>query len=499
MRTTIIIGGKAGQGPNILTQLVGETLVKRGFYVFYSRDYQSLIRGGHNFNILTFSDEKIGSNDSKIDVLVCLDENTEKVHKSELKKEGIIIKGENEDNMFFAGRLFKTLCLEFKELEEKLKKLKNFEENLKSAKRGYEVETKSCHLNLKDKNSGKKHFMNGTQGITEGALKSGLEIYYAYPMTPATPLLFELAPKQLENKNLKVIELESEIAVINAAIGSSIIGAKVMLGTSGGGFDLMTESFSMAGQAEIPLVCYNASRPGPSTGVATYSGQGDLQLSRYTGHGEFFRLVLAPSNAKECAELTSQCFYFTQKYKIPAIILSDKHLAESFYTFDKEPEITSSEKSTELIRYNSYEHTKTGESTEDPKIINQGFERRKKKEAQIEKEAKNFQMFKSYGNKNSKNVILSWGSTKSAVLDAIKELDCKFIQILYFSPFPDIEKEIHGKNLIVIENNFSSPLSDIIREKTGIKIEQKNKILRYDGRPFLCDELKGEIEGRLVR
>src|SRR3989344_3106124 len=103
-RWNIVFGGSAGTGPNFLTHLLGEALVSRGYYVFYSRDYQSLIRGGHNFNHLTFSNEPVYSNDSKIDVLVCLDEKTENIHKKNLNKNGKILKGHSE-NTYYAGAL----------------------------------------------------------------------------------------------------------------------------------------------------------------------------------------------------------------------------------------------------------------------------------------------------------------------------------------------------------------------------------------------------------
>lgn len=338
--------------------------------------------------------------------------------------------------------------------------------------------------------------MNGNQGISEGAIKSGLDVYYAYPMTPATNVLGELAEKQIEN-NYLVLELESEISVINAAIGSSITGAKAMIGTSGGGFDLMTEALSLTGIAEVPLVIYLASRPGPSTGIATYTGQGDLHLARHSGHGEFPRLVVAPGDPGECEELTSQAFYFSQKFGIPAIILSDKHLAESFYTVHDKPAITPSEKITSLKRYNSYETDDTGSSTEDAKLIEKNVTERKKKGLEIEKEAEKFTGYKVYGNKNSKNVIVSFGSTKGAIIDAIKDLDVKFIQILYAEPFPkDVKKHLSGK-IILIENNATGQLGDVIAEKIQVVIPEKNKILRFDGRPFVADELRKEIKERL--
>jgi len=495
MRFSILFGGKAGQGTNILSNILGNALVKQGYYVFISRDYQSLIRGGHNFNVLTFSDSPVYSNDSTIDLIIALDENTEKIHKKELKSGGNIISGEGKGNMYFAGRLFKILCMEFSVLENELKKLSRFEENIREAKEGYSEEKKTaCKVIFNEKNLS---FMNGNQGISEGAIKSGIDVYFAYPMTPATNVISELAEQQIE-KNIMVLELESEISVINAGLGSAITGAKTMIGTSGGGFDLMTESLSLSGIAEIPLVIYLASRPGPSTGVATYTGQGDLDMARFSGHGEFPRMVLAPGDPKEAEEMTNQSFYFSQKFGIPVIVLSDKHLAESLYTIDKKPTIIPVKKSTELKRYNSYEVDKFGCATEDAKIIIKNVDERLKKGKDIENEAEKFNGINVYGNRNSKNVILGWGSTKGAILDSIKDLDVKFVQVLYLEPFSKkVKKEIEGKNIILVENTATGQLGKLVAEKTGILIDDKNKILRYDGRPFLADELKEEIKRRM--
>lgn len=492
-RINILFGGPAGTGPNILTHVLAEALVKKGFYVFYSRDYQSLIRGGHNFNVLTFSDSEVNSNDSKIDVLVCLDDSTKKLHEKELKAGGIVLEGK-KPNMYFAGRIFKLLGLEFKELEERLKHLeKRYEENIKEAKQGYEEEKKK--IEIPKSPSIKSEFRNGSQGIKDGALNSGLEFYYAYPMTPATTVLTELSQAMLDEKNKHLtIELENEIAVVNAGIGSCITGAKAMVGTSGGGFDLMTEGLSLTGIAEVPLVFYLSMRPGPATGVATYTGQGDLRLALNAGHGEFQRVVLAGGDPIECEELTNQAFYFSHKYKMPSIILSDKHLGESFYSVVEKPKIVDVKVQTKLGRFNSYETDKEGSATEDPKIIEEEIKRRMKKYSEMEKEAEKFEQFKIFGEKNSKNVVVSWGSTKGAILDAVKDLKCKFVQILYMNPFPEkIARELKDKNIILVENNSTAPLGDLIREKTGIVIEDKNKILRFDGRPFLADELREEI------
>lgn len=501
MRFNILFGGKAGQGPNILTHTLGRALVRLGYYVFYARDYQSLIRGGHNFNVLTFSNEPVYSNDFGIDVLVALDENTLKVHKPRMKKGAVVLSGKFS-NMHFAGRLFKILGLDFEFLDEELKVLeKRYDENLSEAKKGFEEVKQIFEIENIEGVLGRdsKLFMNGNMGVAEGAINAGIDIYYAYPMTPSTPVMGELAEKQID-KNFLVLELENEIAVANAGVGSAITGAKVMVGTSGGGFDLMSETLSLTGVAGVPLVFYLAQRPGPGTGVATYNAQGDLNIARHAGHGEFPRVVLAPGDAKECEELTTQAFYFSQKYKIPSIILSDKHIAESFYTLDGKPKLTISKKWTSFGRYNSYEKNSEGSVTEDPKTIIKNVQERKKKALFIEQESEVFEKYKVFGKTDSENVIVSWGSPKGAILDSIEcgEVDAKFIQILYIEPFPkEIWSEIIGKNLIIVENNSTCQLNKLMKEKLGFNAYAKNIILRYDGRPFTRTGLETEIKKRL--
>lgn len=491
MRLNIIFGGPAGSGPNILTKVLGEALVKKGYFVFYSRDYQSLIRGGHNFNILTFSDEEVYSNDSSVDILVCLDELTKKIHEKNLKKGGIIVEGKKQ-NMWFAGAIFKILGLEFKDLEKELKILeRRFEENMKEATEGYSSFEKK--VELKKPKFAKRSFSNGNKGISSGAIKSGLDVYYSYPMTPATPVMEELAKVQ-EKNNFLALELENEIAVANAGVGSSITGAKAFVGTSGGGFDLMTETLSLTGIAQVPLVFYLCSRPGPATGVATYTSQGDLRMALGAGHGDFNRIVLAPGDPIEAEELTNQAFYLSHKFRVPSIIFSDKHLAESFYTLSEKPFLVKVTGKTKLKKFNSYESDEKGIATEDAKQIEKSVLERKKIKEEIKKESKNFIRYKIYGKKNSKNVVVCFGSVIGAVLDATKDLDAKVVQILYIEPFAvGVEKELKG-NLILVENSSSGTLGELVRKNTSIKIDEKNRILRFDGRPFFADELKKEIE-----
>jgi len=506
MRLNILIGGKAGQGINKISEIVSHVLSSYGYYTFNYRDYPSLIRGGHNFNVLCVSDSRVGSCDSKVDVIIAMDDKTIEIHKNELKEKGIVIDYKTFEkhnlginlNIALAGALIKILGIDESLLLEEIKKQFDSVEAVKAAQLGFDSQAKDkCIVCLKKLNN-KIKIMSGSQAVSLGAINSGINIYLAYPMTPATGVLHELALKQKENGYL-VFQPENEIAAVNMALGASFAGAKTMTGTSGGGFDLMSEGLSLQGISEIPLIVYLASRPGPGTGVPTYSTQGDLDIALRAGHGEFPRIVIAPGDVTEAVEKTNEAFYLAEKFKTLSIILSDKHLAESEFSFDnswnKSLKIKVERKvpGEGIIKASSYEHDLEGNTIEDAELTKQGNERRLKKYQDIKKQIEKFEMIKLYGKKNSKNLVVGWGSTKGVILDAVKDLDCKFLQILYLKPLSNkIREEIEkAENVILVENNLTGQLGRLIREKTGIKIE--NRILKYDARPFSCDGLRKEI------
>ena len=326
-------------------------------------------------------------------------------------------------------------------------------------------------------------------------------------MTPATGLLHELASASTNPKNnLKVFQAENEIAVANAGLGTSFAGAKTMVGTSGGGFDLMSEALSFQGISEIPLTVYLASRPGPGTGVPTYTSQADLDIALRAGHGEFPRVVIVPGDPIECIEKTNEALYLAEKFSTLSILLSDKHLAESEFSSSTQPnaplKIIQNRKIPQkngIVKASSYEHDKEGNTTESAEIAKQNAEARIEKYREIKKQCEKFEMIKIHGKQNSKNLIIGWGSTKGAILDAIEGFDAKFLQVIYLKPLSSqIKKEMQkAQNIILIENNVTGQLGRLLREKTGISIPPQNRILKYDARPFLSDELREEIEARL--
>ncbi len=514
MRLNILIGGKAGQGINAVSELVSAVLTDQGYFIFNYRDYPSLIRGGHNFNILSISDKQIASFESKLDAIVALDEKTLELHKQELKKDSCIIDFEKfKDhgrnlNIALAGALIKILGIDLKILTDIVKSKFKTSEALKAAKEGFESQEKKYNLTKQNNNI---LILSGSQAVAQGALNSDIDLYIAYPMTPATGVMNELAAHQEKvNNHLMVFQAESEIAVANSALGASFSGAKTMIGTSGGGFDLMTEALSLQGISEIPLTVYLASRPGPGTGVPTYSAQCDLNIALKAGHGEFPRVVIAPGDIKEAIENTNQAMYLSEKFRTLSIVLSDKHLAESQFSFSgninkplkveiKRP--LPGEEYQGIVKASSYEHDNMGNTSESLEIARQGANGRLENYKKIQKECEKFEMIKLHKNnkQNSKNLILAWGSTKGVILDSIEGLDCQFLQIIYLKPMSKQIKEImqNAENLILIETNSTGQLGYALREKTGISIPAENRILKYNSRPFTSDELKLEIQKRL--
>lgn len=500
MRLNIVIGGAAGQGINKVSTIVSNVLSKHGYFTFNYRDYQSLIRGGHNFNTLSISDRQIHSHYAAIDIIVALDKRTLITHKPALKKEGLIILGKEfkkegrNQNIALAGVLLKILGIPLKNLnEEIISQFKDSKKALESAKKGYDSKDRKFVLKKLDN---KPTILSGSNAMAVGAKNANLDLYIAYPMTPSTNALHAMAKNQIENKML-VFQAENEISVINMAMGASFAGAKSMVGTSGGGFDLMGETLSLQGITEIPLVVYLASRVGPGTGVPTYTSQSDLDIALRSGHGEFPRIVIAPGTPTENIEAVQDSLYLSERFKMLSIILSDKHLAESEFSTTLLPKkarqirVTRPVPGTSIVKASSYESDKDGNSTESYNITEMNVNRRMRKyDLAKDHILKSSEMVKIHGKKNSKNLIIGWGSTSGAIIDAIRDLDAKFLQVIYMKPLsPEIKKEMEkADNIILIECNVTGQLGRLIREKTGIKIE--NRLLKYNGRPFHEDELK---------
>lgn len=371
MDYSIKICGEAGQGIQTIGGTIAKVFSRTGYYVFTHQDYESRIRGGHNFYQIRFSDVPVTASRHNIDILVSLDREGITLHERELKDTGILVydskalryspagKDQNHldipfeslalrhggdrimSNIVAVGSILGMLGMDLDILlgiiRDTFKKKGEgvIKANADSAIAGYHFAVENCPrcsfaLNAKGK---PRMLINGVEAIGLGALGSGCKFYVAYPMTPSTGIMNFLAEKAFEY-SLVVEQAEDEIAAINMAIGASFAGVRSMTGTSGGGFALMVEGLSLAGMTETPVVIALGQRPGPATGFPTRTEQGDLNFALYTAHGEFPRIIFAPGSPEQAFYLTNKAFDLAEKYQVPAIILFDQYLADSEWTFE---------------------------------------------------------------------------------------------------------------------------------------------------------------------
>jgi len=574
---SVLIGGEAGAGIFRSGFLFAKTCMRGGLYVFGTNDYQSLIRGGHNFYTARVDTEDVYSQADDIGLLIALNAETVTLHKDELVPGGgIIYDGDDidlsaeklgrEDSKLYPIPLRKIVWQELREqpimrntvalgaavalldydlalLEGVLRdtfKAEVAESNMKAARRGHQYLKESFEHGFeyrleKAESAGKQRiFPSGNETVGLGAIQAGCKFYAAYPMTPSTGVLHFLAANERKN-DMIVMQPEGEIAAVNMAAGAAFAGVRAMTATSGGGFCLMSEGLGMAGMTETPVVIMVAERPGPSTGLPTYSGQGDLRFVIHASQGEFPRVVIAPGDIEECFYETIHAFNLAEKYQIPVILLTDKYLAESQRSvepFDvkrvkiergdliagdyKDEELYRRHRFTEtgvspralpltrgaIVRTNADEHDELGYTSEDPEIATRMNDKRMKKLAFLSEELEkgNVETAKFFGPKEAAATIVSWGSTKGPIREAMKLLRqegimVNYLQILYLLPFPvnSVKEALHkAKKSIAIENNKTSQLSSLIREHLLRDLD--HKVLKYDGRPFnpryLAEEIK---------
>jgi 2-oxoglutarate ferredoxin oxidoreductase subunit alpha len=420
------------------------------------------------------------------------------------------------------GALAKVLNIEWEMLERVIKDTieKAVDLNLKIAQSAYNQVEKAC-LSVRNLNQKMLPLVSGNEAIALGAVQAGLNMYIAYPMTPASAILHYLAEHE-DDLGVVTIHPESEIGVALMALGAAYAGAKTMVGTSGGGFALMTEALSLSGQGELPIVFVVSQRPGPSTGVPTYTMQGDLSFVIHSGHGEFAKLVLAPGDAEEAFYLTGLAMNLAWKFQIPCFVLSDKHLSESIFSFDADPDKVKPEEPllwdgqgeykrylvtqngisplafpgnpAAMVKATSYEHDEYGITTEESEQIVRMQQKRLRKKKTMEDELARYEQVKVYGDPESKTVLLCWGSTKGACIEAAEELGLKVVQPLVLEPLPieSLKKVLsHADKIIDVEVNTTGQLAKLLSAH-GICMD--DMILRFDGRPFTVDFLIEKVK-----
>jgi 2-oxoglutarate ferredoxin oxidoreductase subunit alpha len=175
-----------------------------------------------------------------------------------------------------------------------------------------------------------EHFFNGDVACAEGAIASGCRFFAGYPITPATEIAEAMSARMPEVGGI-FIQMEDEIASMNAILGASSAGVKSMSATSGPGFSLMMENFGLGIMMEIPAVLVNIQRGGPSTGLPTITGQQDMMQARWGSHGDYEVIALAPSSPQDMFDYTIRAFNLSEKFRIPVLVMADEivgHMTE---------------------------------------------------------------------------------------------------------------------------------------------------------------------------
>jgi 2-oxoglutarate ferredoxin oxidoreductase subunit alpha len=167
-----------------------------------------------------------------------------------------------------------------------------------------------------------EHFMLGDHAAAEGAILAGCRFFAGYPITPATEIAERMSVR-LPQVGGVYIQMEDELASMNAILGASWAGARSMTATSGPGFSLMMENLGLGIMLETPCVLVNVQRGGPSTGLPTLVGQQDMMQARWGSHGDYEIIALAPTSPQELFDLTIRAFNLAEKYRTPVLVMTD--------------------------------------------------------------------------------------------------------------------------------------------------------------------------------
>jgi len=407
--------------------------------------------------------------------------------------------------------------------------------NVSAAKRGFDYAKKSFGEDAfptklrKQPLSGKRMMIRGVQAVAIAKLKAGCGFQTYYPITPATDESEYLESHQ-KDYNMIVVQAEDEISAINMATGAAHAGLRSSTSTSGPGFSLMAEGLGWAGITEAPgpvVVLYQ--RAGPATGLPTRTEQADLRFALHAAHGEFPRIIIAPGDVVETYYDTFDSFNYAEHYQVPVILLTDKFLASTYQDIvpfngdglkvDRGDMVRESDLATgtDYRRYRwtelgispraipgqkggifwttGDEHDEYGHITEAPDIRIKMMRKRMRKielAGEVIPDAKKATL---HGPKSAPITLVGWGSSKGAILDGMEDLksdgiETNFLQVRYVNPFPtNFVQQVLGsaRRKIAIENNYSAQMAGLIREKTGIAMD--NTIVKFDGRPFSQNEI----------
>ena len=404
------------------------------------------------------------------------------------------------------------------------KKAANFSYNYASAK----FSDFNSSISKIDKESNTL-LVQGHQGSALGKIVCGCRFQSYYPITPASDESEFLETHEIlqvkEDRpgSTAIVQTEDEISAIGMAVGASLTGVRSATSTSGPGFSLMAETLGWAGINETPVVITLFQRSGPSTGLPTRQGQDDLLFAINAGHGEFPRIVYASGDVEDSFYDTCKCFNFADIFQVPVIHILDKFIASSVVTCKRfEPDLISIDRGKLLEKidgdYKRFAHSPDGISprsklglengvfwntgdesdeyghiSEDPVNRIQMMDKRQTKVEQMLSLIPKDDQAVAYGKLDI--CIVSWGSPKGPILDAIEMHrneghEIGFIDIKLLHPFPTnyIKSMLKDSSIIIdIEANMTGQLASLIRE--NLLRDPDYYVLKYTGRPMTCIEI----------
>src|SRR3989338_7919791 len=355
--------------------------------------------------------------------------------------------------------------------------------------------------------------LTGNEACAYAAVDAGCRFYAGYPITPSSEILETMATL-LPKVDGKIIQAEDEIAALGMVVGASYGGVPSMTATSGPGLSLMTEMVGLSSMTEIPLVIVDCQRGGPSTGLPSRTEQSDLWHVVYGGHGDFPRVVLAPTDVSDCYPTMFRAFYCAENYQLPVFVLSDASIAQraeiidpvdathlphakrllakpgevAFSRFDLRSEISPMMLPGTPGGMHSIagiEHDENGFPTADGELHEQMNRKRFKKIEILEKETASW--FRTFGDLKAENALIAWGSSAGAVRELVESeptLAAFIPEILHPFPKEGLARFLQGKRQVfVLEMNCQGQLHHYLRGIGAIE-GSAISLCRSGGIPF---------------
>ncbi len=558
---SVIIAGSAGEGVQTIGEAFARSVLRHGYPVFTTQEYESRIRGGHSSYRVRITEAVQNAPRADADLLLALNGRALDHYLLLLRDGGTLLREEGDSqsslegtaraavipfsrtaserfgsklyaNSVAAGALLAALGAEITPLEGVLRETFSAKgddvvrANVEAARAGYALareDGKGALLGALPKRDRSYTLISGNEAIPLAAAYAGCRFIAAYPMSPSTEIITTFARD--EGLGVFAEQAEDEIAAINMAIGASYAGARAMTATSGGGFALMVEATSLAGMTETPLVIVLGQRPGPATGLPTRTEQGDLLFAIHAGHGEFPKLVLAPSDPQDAFQKTVRAFSLADRYQIPVLVLTDQFLADSHFSFEaflpanREPhsfladptaiaryrryELTPDGisprlypgQSRHLVLLDSDEHDEEGHITEDlagtrRAMVEKRLEKMRRLKGEVLSPEEAFL-------EDARTILVGWGSTRGAILEAVLDLRAagEPVGMVHFTevwPLPAYAFP-QGKTAIVVEENATGQFARLLRAEYGVLAART--VNRYDGLPITKDDVERGIDG----